>query len=68
MILRNQKMKLVIEKEEKNKCEMYLIEVSPGVKVIKTCCIIIGNHKSLKYNDDELMNSDGDRRSFYLVY
>ena len=68
MILGNQKMKLVIEKEEKNMCEMYLIKVSPEVKVIKTCCIIIRNQKSLRYNNDELMNDDDDRESFSHVY
>ena len=68
MILKNQKIKLVIENEEKNMYEMYLIEVSQGVKVIKTCCITIGNQKSLRYNDDELMNDDNDRRSFSHIY
>ena len=61
-------MKLATKKEEENRCEMHLIEMSPRVKVIKTCYIIIGNQKSLRYNDDELMNDDDNKRSFSHIY
>ena len=57
MILGNEEIKLVTEKEKKNRFEMYLIGVPQKIKVIKIYCIIIGNQKSLRYNDDDNMGS-----------
>ena len=34
---------------------------------MKTYCIITGNKKSLKYNDDKLMNDDNDKESFFQI-
>ena len=38
------------------------------VKLMKTCCIIVGNQNPLRYNDDELMNNDSYMESFSHVY
>ena len=57
-------MMLVVEKEEKNKCEMYLMECH---NVMITCWVIMENQKPLRYND-KLMNDKNDKKSFFHVY